>query len=143
MTGLLQPSEEAPAEGTPLGVGRGRLSYVATVTLIDVLPDDPGSLYDGYLALRTETTNSGLVPAAQRPIPVTATVAHRDNGTYSVARWRNFAYGLQWWFFAAAAIVFWWMVLRRAVREHRETLTPASTPPAEAASPLPAQRRRT
>jgi cytochrome oxidase assembly protein ShyY1 len=111
VTGLLQRSEDGPPAGAPVDVARGRLPYVATVTVLDALPYAPGRLYDGYLALRSEQP----APAA-RPVPVAA----QDLSTGGVSRWRNLAYALQWWLFAAAAVFFWWVVLRRAAQEQQE-----------------------
>ena len=106
------------------------LPYVATVTLLDALPYQPAELYDGYLALRSES------PApAVAPVPVEAQAAERDG----VGRWRNLAYALQWWVFAGAAVFFWWLVLRRAALEQREP-DPA---PDEGPPPLVAPRRTT
>lgn len=129
VTGLLQRSEDGPPTGAPVDVGRGRLPYVATVTVLDALPYDPGRLYDGYLALRSERP----APAAA-PVPVEA----QDLGG-GVGRWRNLAYALQWWLFAGAAVFFWWIVLRRAALEQRERgRAPDARPPS-----LVAPRRTT
>jgi hypothetical protein len=111
VTGLLQRSEEAPPAGAPVDVPRGRLPYVATVTVLDALPYRAGELYDGYLALRTEQP----APSA-RLVPVDAVAP----GSGGVGRWRNLAYALQWWLFAGAAVFFWWAVLRRAWQEQQE-----------------------
>jgi cytochrome oxidase assembly protein ShyY1 len=112
VTGLLQRSEDGPAAGAPAVVRAGQLPYVATVTLLDALPYQPGQLYDGYLALRSEDPRP-----ASAPLPVQAQSGEVAGG---VSRWRNLAYALQWWLFAAAAVFFWWTVLSRAAREQRE-----------------------
>jgi cytochrome oxidase assembly protein ShyY1 len=133
VTGLLQRSEDGPPPGAPVDVAAGRLPYVATVTVLDLWPYPARSLYDGYLAVRTESPPPAAAPEPVAPQPVS---------TGGVARWRNLAYALQWWLFAGAAVFFWWVVLRRAAREQREP--PGDPPPPGGAGrPSLAAPRRT
>ncbi len=121
LVGLLQRSEDGPADGAVTDVGVDQLPYVATVTVLDALPYPPADLYDGFLALRAEQPAT-----AARPVPVTA----QEAAGGGVGRWRNLAYALQWWLFAGAAVFFWWVVLRRAVLEQWDrSRQPAPDPP--------------
>jgi surfeit locus 1 family protein len=127
--GVLQESESA-ADASPTTVpSRRQVPYVATVTLLEVLPYDPAELYDGYLALRSTDPAD---PAAPRTVEAsTAPGGHPGQ----VGRWRNLAYALQWWLFAAAAVFFWAAVLRRAIREQRAAAAPSSAPDAALTAP--------
>jgi surfeit locus 1 family protein len=131
--GVLQESESASDGSLTTVPSRRQVPYVATVTLLDVLPYDADELYDGYLALRSTAPGD---PAAPRTVE-----ASTDPGGHpgQVGRWRNLAYALQWWLFAAAAVFFWAAVLRRAVREQRA----AAAAPGEADAALTAPRRTT
>lgn len=151
LQGRVEPSEDGPEGSVASAVDRrSELPYVATVTVLDALPYAPGELYDGYLALRTETTAASTPTAAATPTAVPVPVAAegpRAPQQGGVARWRNLAYALQWWLFALAAVGFWWSVLRRAVREER--LPPPGQPTSqpqprgEGLPPLAAPPRRT
>ncbi len=134
VTGLLQRSEAGPTGPEAGDVAPDQLPYVATVTVLDVLPYRPGELYDGYLALRAEQPS----PAGARPLPVAA----QDVSSGGVGRWRNLAYALQWWLFAGAAVFFWFVVLRRAVQEQRAP-DPLPAPPDDAGPPSLVAPRRT
>lgn len=84
-TGLLLPSEEAPAGDLPAG----QLSSVRIPTLAQVWP---GPLVSGFVTLDPpDATAQGLQPAT--------TALPEANG-----RLRNGAYALQWWVFAAFAL---------------------------------------
>lgn len=120
VTGVLQQSEpESEATVAPGGLPAGQVAYVATVALLDRLPYDADTMYDGFLALRSQD------PADRDPL-ATVVAADRASGPGEVGRWRNLAYGLQWWVFAGAAVVFWASVLRRGLRPAPQTL---SAPP--------------
>ncbi len=138
VAGRLQPSEESA--GAPVVTDRGRLGYVATVTLLDAWPYPSTSLYDGYLAAGSETPDTAPTTAAGL-VRVTAT-GPSTGPSYGVARWRNLAYALQWWFFAAAAVVYWWVLIRRAWREQQEQEEPL-LPEHVGGPPLLAAPRRT
>jgi cytochrome oxidase assembly protein ShyY1 len=134
--GQLQVSEPRQASGVdPLAaLPRGRVAYVASVTLLDVWPYPTTALYDGY-----------VVATAERPAPAAAparVAAVRPSG--GVAPWRNLAYALQWWLFALAAVFFWASVLRRGWQDERdpERLPPATAVPASGPAPPPAAARR-
>lgn len=84
-TGVLLPSEEAPAGNLP----DGQLSSVRVTTLAQQWP---GPLVSGYVTLSAaDATAQGLRPAAVR-LPE------------AKGRLRNGAYALQWWVFAAFAL---------------------------------------
>jgi cytochrome oxidase assembly protein ShyY1 len=134
VTGLLQRSEDGPPPGGPVDVAAGRLPYVATVTVLDLWPYPAARLYDGYLALRSESP-----AAAAAPEPVAA----QPVSTGGVARWRNLAYALQWWLFAGAAVFFWWVVLRRAAREQQAPVGDRPPPDDAGRASLAAPRRTT
>jgi cytochrome oxidase assembly protein ShyY1 len=110
VTGVVRPSEEqAESRVDPFAdLPDGQVPYVSTVLLLDRLPYDPDEVYDGYLALRSESP-----PPATAPAPL---AAGNDDGA---GRWRSLGYALQWWFFGAAAAFFWWSVVRRSLREPR------------------------
>lgn len=135
VTGVVQSSESEADAAVGAGVVRaGEIAYVATVTLLERLPYDPDTLYDGYVVLRSQQPPD---PAAPRLV-----AADRSPDTSGgPGRWRSLAYGLQWWLFAAAAVVFWFAVLRRAARERVPQPPPDDADPAHA--PLAAPRRTT
>jgi len=84
-SGVLLPSEEAPAGDLP----PGQLSSVRVPTLAQ---EWPGPLVSGYLTLSAaDATRQGLAPAAV-DLPEAS------------GRLRNGAYALQWWVFAAFAV---------------------------------------
>ena len=84
-TGVLLPSEEAPAGRLP----EGQLSSVRVTTLAQQWP---GPLVSGYVTLSAvDASAQGLQPAA---------VALPE----AKGRLRNGAYALQWWVFAAFAV---------------------------------------
>lgn len=84
-TGVLLPSEEAPAGNLPTG----QLSSVRVTTLAQQWP---GPLVSGYVTLSAaDATAQGLRPAAVQ-LPE------------AKGRLRNGAYALQWWVFAAFAV---------------------------------------
>lgn len=112
LVGSLQASEQSGPLPPGTALPPKQLPYVATVTLLDALRYDPDELYDGYLALRTETPAAGATP-----VPVEASAATSSRAGFD--RWRSLAYALQWWLFAGAAVFFWAAVLRRAARERR------------------------
>ena len=84
-TGLLLPSEEAPAGDLPAG----QLSSVRIPTLAQVWP---GPLVSGYVTLDAADA------AAQGLRPAVATLPEASG------RLRNGAYAIQWWVFAAFAL---------------------------------------
>jgi len=87
LTGLLLPSEEAPAGDLP----PGQLSSVRIPTLAQQWP---GPLVSGSVTLSaSEAATQGLAPA---PIELPE----------ASGRLRNGAYALQWWVFAAFAVGF-------------------------------------
>jgi cytochrome oxidase assembly protein ShyY1 len=132
VTGVAQPSEtEADAAVEPGASGAGTVDYLATVTLLDALPYEPGELYDGYVVLRSQrpADSTGLLAAG---------VPERVGESGAVGRWRNLAYGLQWWLFAGAAVVLWASVLRRAA-----TPGPVPEPPGDEDRRPPVAPRRT
>jgi cytochrome oxidase assembly protein ShyY1 len=132
VVGVVQPSEtEADATSRAVGLPEGQVPYVATVTLLETLPYDPGDLYDGYVVLRSQQPPDPLAPRLVSPTA--------QAGSGGVARWRNLAYGLQWWLFAGAAVFFWAAVIRRAARERAGP----GPEPDEARAPLSAPRRTT
>ena len=132
VTGVVQQSEtEADAAVSPAGLPPGQVAYVATVALLERLPDDPDELYDGYVVLRSQDPADPAAPAR-----VAADGREGSSGD-GVSRWRNLAYGLQWWLFAGAAVFFWGAVIRRAALESRPGPGSASgaSPPSLAAPP--------
>lgn len=104
--GILQRSEPEKAARVDLltPLPRGQIPYLATVQLLDASPYDTAELYDGYVALTSQTP-----PALGGPEPVPPSI-----GDAGVSRWRNLAYALQWWVFAGAAVFFWAFVVRRS-----------------------------
>jgi len=132
--GVLQESESASDASVTTVPGRRQVPYVATVTLLEVLPYDAQELYDGYVVLRSTAPAD---PAAPRTVEAsTAPGGHPGQ----VGRWRNLAYALQWWLFAGAAVFFWAAVLRRAVREQQAA---AAAVPSAPDAALSAPRRTT
>ncbi|SDT42985.1 Cytochrome oxidase assembly protein ShyY1 [Friedmanniella luteola] len=84
-TGLLLPSEEAPAGALPAG-------QISSVRLPTLAQTWPGPLVGGFVTLSAaESAAQGLQPAA--------VVLPEGSG-----RLRNGAYALQWWAFAAFAV---------------------------------------
>ena len=120
--GVLQESESASDASLTTVPSRRQVPYVATVTLLEVLPYDAQELYDGYLVLRSTD------PADPAAPPVVAASSDPGGHPGQVGRWRNLAYAFQWWLFAAAAVFFWAAVLRRAVREQRAVAAEPSAP---------------
>lgn len=132
VTGVLQRSEtEADASAVTGTLPPGQVPYVATVTLLSVLPYSPAELYDGFAVLRSQDPAAADAPAL--------VAARETSAPEPVGRWRNLAYALQWWVFAGAAVVFWAMVLRRETRDPRESARAGDEPHAA----LPAPRRTT
>lgn len=107
--GVLQASEPEAASRVDLvtPLPEDQISYLATVQLLRAWPYPSAELYDGYVVL---TSQRPL--AAGSPEPVEPAIT-----TTGAARWRNFAYALQWWVFALAALFFWGFVIRRAAQD--------------------------
>jgi cytochrome oxidase assembly protein ShyY1 len=127
--GVLQESESSSDASLTTVPSRRELPYVATVTLLEVLPYDAKTLYDGFVVLRSTTPAD---PAAPRTVEASTGPGGHPG---QVGRWRNLAYAFQWWLFAGAAVFFWAAVLRRAVREQQAAAAAPSAPDAALTAP--------